>query len=86
MLDLEPGARWIVDVHGAEVRHEGPTGTRVALPLLSLDWGARLVLSLRGQARVVEPAVLTDAVTAAAEAALDAYSGQVPWARSAPHP
>ena len=52
---------------------------RVALPLLSVDWGVRLVLSLRGQARVVEPDVLADAVTAAAEAALAAYSGQVPW-------
>jgi proteasome accessory factor C len=79
VLDLDPGARWLVDVHGADVQQEGPDTMRVALPLLSVDWGVRLVLSLRGQARVVEPDVLADAVTAAAEAALAAYSGQVPW-------
>lgn len=74
VLDVEPGARWIADVHGGEVREEHPDGrATVALPLLSAEWGVRLVLSLRGQAVVREPADLRAAVAAAADAARASY-------------
>jgi proteasome accessory factor C len=78
-LLLEPEARWIADVH-----HAVPLGEpdnhgclRVQLPLHSLEWGVRLVLSLRGGARVLEPAELVSAVADAAEAALAAYPDRV---------
>jgi proteasome accessory factor C len=77
-LRLAPSARWVIDVHsGTEVAHEGPD-TLVRLPLLSLDWGVRLVLSLGGAATVREPVELRAAVADAAEAALAGYPREVP--------
>jgi proteasome accessory factor C len=74
VLDLTPAGRWIIDVHHAEIESEGPDGVaRVRLPLHSLDWGVRLVLSLHGAAVAVEPPDLVSAVVAAARAALSAY-------------
>ena len=74
VLDLEPGARWLLDVHGAIPVEAAPAGpTRVELPVLSVDWGVRLVMSLHGQARVVAPGELVDAVARTAEAARAAY-------------
>jgi proteasome accessory factor C len=78
-LLLEPSARWIIDVHQAtEEAQPRPDGrTQVSLPLHSDEWGVRLVLSLRGAAVVTEPATLVEAVRAAAESALAAYSDPV---------
>ena len=45
-----------------------------SIPLHSTEWAVRLVLSLRGRARVSGPADLASAVAVAAEAALRAYS------------
>ena len=74
VLDLEPGARWLLDVHGAIPVEAAPAGpTRVELPVLSVDWGVRLVMSLHGQARVVAPGELVDAVARTAEAGRAAY-------------
>ena len=74
-LRVEPAARWIVDVHrGAMVIDDPDSGTAtVRLPLHSLDWGVRLVLSLRGAAVALEPPVLVTAVADAAAAALASY-------------
>ncbi len=75
VLAVDPGARWIIDVHqateAAAARSDGRSVIR--LPLHSFDWGVRLVLSLRGAATVLEPADLVEAVAGAADAALAAY-------------
>ncbi|MBI1350857.1 MAG: WYL domain-containing protein [Actinomycetales bacterium] len=75
VLRLEPAARWIIDVHGADVRMaDDGTGTAIVeLPLLSLEWGVRLVLSLAGAATVVEPPELAHEVARAAADALASY-------------
>jgi proteasome accessory factor C len=72
---LAPDARWIIDVHHASVVGEPDSEGFVTatLPLHSLDWGVRLVLSLRGGAIVADPPELARAVARAAEAALSAY-------------
>lgn len=74
VLDLDPSARWLIDVHDAVVEGEGASGrTRVRLPLHSMSWGTRLVLSLQGSAVAVSPPELVAEVAQAAEAALAAY-------------
>ena len=75
LLAVDPSVRWIIDVHQAtEAAQARPDGrTLVRLPLHSVDWGVRLVLSLRGSATVLEPAELVEAVAGAADAALAAY-------------
>jgi len=73
-LALAPAARWIIDVHGATVRRSDGHAVLVDLPMKSLDWGVHLVLSLAGDATVVEPPELVQAVADAAEAALASYS------------
>ena len=78
VLDLQSTARWIVDVHnGAVIAEHDDGGARVSLPLHSLDWGLRLLLSLQGSAVVVEPPELATAVVHAARAALAAYPDDV---------
>jgi len=79
LLSVDPAARWIIDVHRAAEEPGAPVdgGTLVRLPLHSLDWGVRLVLSLRGSARVLEPPELVDAVADAAASALAAYPDAV---------
>ena len=79
LLSVDPAARWIIDVHQAAEEPGVPVdgGTLVRLPLHSLDWGVRLVLSLRGSARVLEPPELVDAVADAAASALAAYPDAV---------
>jgi proteasome accessory factor C len=74
-LRLEPAARWIVDVHRGELVSNDPaTGiATVQLPLHSVDWGVRLVLSLRGAAVALDPPELVTAVAASAAAALASY-------------
>lgn len=78
-LLLEPAARWITDVHhGVEQGPPDAQGrTRVQVPVHSLDWGVRLVLSLRGAAVVLEPPELVAAVADAAQKALAAYPDRV---------
>jgi len=71
ILDLAPSARWIVDVHGADVLSTEPY--RVRLTAFSQAWAARLVMSLQGAATVVEPASLRAAVLESAREARLAY-------------
>lgn len=80
LLSVDPAASGVVDVHQAAGEEPGAPvdgGTLVRLPLHSLDWGVRLVLSLRGSARVLEPPELVDAVADAAASALAAYPDAV---------
>jgi proteasome accessory factor C len=78
-LRLAPDARWIIDVHRATVTDDDTADglVEVTLPMHSLDWGVRLVLSLRGSATVVDPPELADEVVSAAQAALAAYPDAV---------
>ena len=43
------------------------------IPLHSVDWGVRLILSLRGAAEALDPPELVAAVADAAAAALASY-------------
>jgi proteasome accessory factor C len=75
-LAVEPAARWILDVHRGTVVTEDPVSgsATIRVPLHSLDWGVRLVLSLKGAATAVEPPDLATAVADAARTALASYS------------
>lgn len=78
-LRIQPSARWVVDVHRGtlvEEDHESGVAT-VRLPLHSLDWGVRLVLSLTGAAIALDPPELAAAVAAAAGTALASYPEDV---------
>jgi len=78
ILDVQAAARWIVDVHDGTVLHERDDGgARVRLPLHSVDWGLRLVLSLQGSAVALEPPELAAEVAHAARTALAAYPDDV---------
>lgn len=72
LIALEPMARWVLDVHeGAQVVDEDAQGRVVAeIPVHSLDWGLRLVLSLGGHGTALAPEELVTAVRLAAESAL----------------
>ena len=71
VIQLAPQARWLVDVYGAEVISIEPFTVR--LMAHSASWATRLVLSLGGAARVLEPVSLRLAVLEAARAARAAY-------------
>ena len=74
VLDLDPAARWVADVHRGTVLDErADGGCRVRLDAFDPQWVVRLVLSLAGSAAVVEPPELAESVADAARAALAAY-------------
>lgn len=79
VLALAPAARWILDVHRAdELGPDAEAGwVRARIPVHSSEWVVRLVLSLRGSARVVEPAEISAEVAHWAEAALAGYPDDV---------
>lgn len=79
VLDLAPGARWITDVHPVTSvsAPDGDGHVVVHLPIHSLAWAQRLVLSLRGDAVALEPPELVRAVADGARAALAAYSDRL---------
>jgi proteasome accessory factor C len=73
-LELDPGARWIVDYYPMESVDELPD-ERLLVRLRAADdrWLRTLVLRLGGSARVLDPPELADAVRERAEQALEAY-------------
>ena len=71
ILTLEPEARWLVDVYGAEVVSQDPFTVRLSAH--SDAWAVRLVLSLAGAAELLEPQALRQAVLEAARAARAGY-------------
>lgn len=79
VLDLDPPARWIIDVHrGATLVEERTDGSAlITLPLRSIDWGVRLVMSLGGQGRAVAPPELVGAVLTSVTAARARYDDRV---------
>lgn len=75
VLDLAPGARWVVEEYPVDKVRDRPDGTtRVTLPVSDQRWILRLLLRLGPSARVVSPKALSRLVVDEATAALDAYS------------
>jgi predicted DNA-binding transcriptional regulator YafY len=73
MLDLEPAAWWILDWAVVDEVEERRSTRRIRLRARSLDWAARLVLSLAGSVRVVGPDQLAVRMQELAEQTLDRY-------------
>ncbi len=73
-LELDPGARWVVDYYPVESVEELP-GEHLLVRLRAADdrWLRNLVLRLGGDARVLDPPQLAEAVRERAEQALEAY-------------
>jgi proteasome accessory factor C len=62
-LLLHPGARWVAEYYEVDVEAEGTGGDlEVHLPAGRLEWVARLVLRLGGEAEVLSPPELKDRV------------------------
>jgi proteasome accessory factor C len=78
-LDLAPSAAWVPEAHAATVVAERPDGSiRVSMRIADRRWLVRLVLSLGGAARVVDPADAAAAVREAADEALARYRSTPP--------
>ena len=55
-LLLHPGARWVAEYYEVDAESEGANGDlEVQLPASRLEWVARLVLRLGGEAQVLSP-------------------------------
>lgn len=77
-LALTPEARWVADVHDGQPVGEDDQGRLlVEVPMHSVDWAVRLVLSLHGNATAVRPPELVTAVRETARAALASYPDRV---------
>jgi len=72
-LALQPPAAWVIETHGAKLLGEAGGVRSIELLVSDLEWAARLVLSLGGQARAISPAALVDRVLALAQEALAGY-------------
>lgn len=71
---LEPQARWVAEYYPVEsVEEAGEGRLRIRLRVGDPEWLTRLVLRLRGSARVEEPAATAAAVRTAAAEALRNY-------------
>jgi len=79
VLSLGPSARWVIDVHrGAVLVEERSDGSAlITLPLRSIDWGVRLVMSLAGQGQAVSPPDLVAEVRTSVAAARARYADRV---------
>jgi proteasome accessory factor C len=73
-LHLQPAARWVAEYYVVEdVREVGDGTLEVTLPAKDLAWLAKLILRLGGEARVISPPDLRDAVREMAERTLRPY-------------
>jgi proteasome accessory factor C len=62
-LLLHPAARWVAEYYEVDVETETPAGDlEVQLPASRLEWVARLILRLGGEAEVLTPPVVKDRV------------------------
>jgi proteasome accessory factor C len=76
-LRLGPPARWVAEYYETErVENLEDGWAEVTLPTKDLAWVAKLVLRLGGQARVVEPTELAEAVQDTARRTLALYRRQ----------
>ncbi|HZD79899.1 MAG TPA: WYL domain-containing protein [Actinomycetota bacterium] len=79
-LRLRPEARWVAEYYEVEDQRErGDGDLEVVLPSARLEWVARLVLRLSGQAVVLDPPELKDRVRELAERTRKRYE------RGSPH-
>jgi proteasome accessory factor C len=74
-LLLGPSARWVAEYYEVEEAVERDGGLEVVLPAGRLEWVARLVVRLGGEATVVEPPELVSAARDLAERTLARYRG-----------
>lgn len=75
VIDLRPSAGWLREWVVADAVGKGARGAqRVTFRTPELDWVARLLLRLGGEATVLEPPELRERVAELAEAALARYS------------
>jgi proteasome accessory factor C len=72
-LRLQPSASWLVEAHGAKLLGDTDGFRSVELMVSDLEWAARLILSLGGQARAVSPTTLVDRVVTLARESLSGY-------------
>ncbi|WP_100444317.1 helix-turn-helix transcriptional regulator [Glycomyces xiaoerkulensis] len=73
-LRLGPGGKWIIDSYPCEeVVGESEGYRRVKLRVRDMDWARRFVLGLGGEAQVIAPTELREAVRTTARAALARY-------------
>ena len=72
-LLLRPAARWVAEYYDVEGVVERDDGLEVTLPTKQLAWVVKLLLRLGGEARVLDPSELREAVRDAAAEALARY-------------
>ena len=73
-LDLEPSAWWVAEWAVVDADETKRTRRRITMRTPSLEWAARLVLQLGGQAVVVAPPELPQRVAELAKTTLANYS------------
>ncbi len=73
-LLLHPAARWVAEYYEVDAETEGAGGDlEVQLPASRLEWVARLVLRLGGEAKVLSPPELKDRVRELASRTKELY-------------
>lgn len=72
-VSLDPRLRWVAEAYGT-IERESEEEVLAQLFVSDPRWVVRLVLSLQGGARVIEPAGIAQAVAREAELALRAYA------------
>ena len=75
-LDLQPSAWWVAEWAVVDGDQTKGSRRRITMRTPSLEWAARLVLQLGGQATVVEPAGLAQRVAELAKTTLANYPEQ----------
>lgn len=73
-LDLQPGAWWVAEWAVVDADDTNRSVRRVTLRTPTLEWAARLVLQLGGQAGVVSPPELVQRVQQLAKTTLAGYA------------
>jgi len=78
-LLLHPSARWVAEYYEVDETLERDSGAlEVVLPASRLEWVARLVLRLSGQAEVLEPPELADLVVRLVKRTREGYERSSP--------
>jgi proteasome accessory factor C len=78
VIDLAPGARWVAEYYPIEESEElGDSTLRIRLKFSDREWLQRLILRLGGQATLVHPTDLAEAVRDRARRALAQYPDSI---------